>query len=107
MGVTLEADSQFPLTTPHLNSYALVIQSSPTDGRDVYASPPISRGLLIEVSPVLIFNKEEYAAHGRHTLLHSYTFVWKDKHSGEKAYGLSLGLGAVFATRFCPLCCHV
>ena len=43
----------------------------------------------IEISPVLLFTAQEYAEHGRHTVLDHYTFVWRD---GRMA--LALGLGA-------------
>lgn len=49
---------------------------------------PDSRGTLIEISPVLVFNKEEYIAYGRYTLLDSYTFIWNwndECRGGEKA----------------------
>lgn len=105
MRVGIDTSSKLPLTTPHLNLHGLSVQSSPTDGRGVYASSPISRGVVIEISPVLIFNKEEYTAHGRHTILDSYTFIWKDKRKGgEKSYALALGLGAISTIRSHLLC---
>ena len=52
------------------------------------------RGVLVEISPVLLFGRDEYMAHGRHTALESYTFVWRDGRRGEKAWALALGLGA-------------
>lgn len=86
--------NSYPVKTPHLNVHGLIIRSSASDGRGVYASKPIPRGTLIEISPVLLFNKEEYTSHGRHTLLDSYTFVWKDRlKGGQKSWALALGLG--------------
>ncbi|KAI6114114.1 hypothetical protein F5141DRAFT_986933, partial [Pisolithus sp. B1] len=52
------------------------------------ASRAISARTIIETSPVL-FAKDEYETHGRHTLLDHYTFKWRD---GRIA--LALGLGA-------------
>lgn len=77
MEVAIDKNSQFLLPAPHLNLNRLLFQSSLVDGCGVYAASPISRGIVIEISLVLhvIFNKEEYTAHGRHTLLHTYTFV--------------------------------
>lgn len=43
---------------------------------------------MIEVSPVLLFSKEEYEEHGKYTILDHYTFNWP---GGRMA--LSLGLG--------------
>ena len=50
---------------------------------------------MIEISPALLFNKEEYAEHGKHTILDHYTFKWPD---GRMA--LALGLGACRVTMF-------
>lgn len=54
------------------------------------ASRAIPARTIIEVSPVLLFAKDEYNAHGRHTLLDHYAFNWRD---GRMA--LPLGLGAL------------
>lgn len=43
---------------------------------------------MIEISPVLLFNKQEYDDHGKHTLLDHYTFSCKD---GRMALALGLG----------------
>ena len=43
---------------------------------------------LVDISPVLLFNATEYEAHGRHTVLDHYTFVWRD---GRMALALGLG----------------
>ncbi|KAF9513872.1 hypothetical protein BS47DRAFT_1285833, partial [Hydnum rufescens UP504] len=73
------------------------ILSSSQTGRGVYASRQLARGVLVEISPVLLFPREEYLAHGRHTALDSYTFVWRDKsHGGQKVWALALGLGSLF-----------
>ncbi|KAF8310830.1 protein methyltransferase [Clavulina sp. PMI_390] len=97
MGAPDSINTTFPSTTPHLNSYGLSIVSTPQDGRGVYANSPIPAGTLIEVSPVLIFHREEYTTHGQHTLLDSYTFIWRDQRKGgEKAWALALGLGSLF-----------
>ncbi|KAL1736663.1 hypothetical protein EV714DRAFT_198278 [Schizophyllum commune] len=80
-----------PQAPDHLNSTGCVIRYSPGKGRGVYAAREISSQTLLEISPVLLFDREEYAEHGRHTLLDHYTFVWKD---GRMA--LALGLGSLF-----------
>ncbi|EJD39952.1 hypothetical protein AURDEDRAFT_70649 [Auricularia subglabra TFB-10046 SS5] len=91
----------------------LAIRLSPTRGRGVYGtlapsapsapaptpcSPPprtatdaIEPNTVVERSPVLLFGRDEYETHGRHTLLDHYTFKWKD---GRMA--LALGLGSLF-----------
>lgn len=43
---------------------------------------------MIEVAPVLLFEKKEYEEHGRFTLLDHYTFTWRD---GRMALPLGLG----------------
>ena len=49
---------------------------------------------MIEISPVLLFSKQEYDDHGKHTLLDHYTFNWRD---GRMA--LALGLGTSYYPR--------
>ncbi|KAJ3505047.1 hypothetical protein NLJ89_g7617 [Agrocybe chaxingu] len=75
----------------HLNSTGCVIKSTPDKGRGVYAARLIPRSTVVEISPVLLFSKEEYENHGRHTVLDHYTFTWTD---GRMA--LALGLGSLF-----------
>ncbi|KAL0960622.1 hypothetical protein HGRIS_005653 [Hohenbuehelia grisea] len=75
----------------HLNSTGCCIKYIHGKGRGVFASRRIPAQTVIEISPVLFFSKEEYEAHGRHTVLDHYTFVWKD---GRMA--LALGLGSLF-----------
>ncbi|KAI1797052.1 hypothetical protein LXA43DRAFT_985739 [Ganoderma leucocontextum] len=75
----------------HLNSAGLRIEYADGKGRGVYACREIPAQTLIEISPVLLFPAAEYEAHGRHTMLDHYTFVWRD---GRMA--LALGLGSLF-----------
>ncbi|KAF8073797.1 hypothetical protein FPV67DRAFT_1606053 [Lyophyllum atratum] len=77
--------------TLHLNSTGCVIRHTDEKGRGVYASRAIPSQALIEISPVLFFSKEEYAEHGRFTVVDNYTFKWTD---GRMA--LALGLGSLF-----------
>jgi len=96
--------------TPHMNIHSLKIRVTPEKGRGVYgksrldplyhivgnfdthkpilASQDISRGTAVEISPVILFSREEYEAHGRFTILDHYTFVW-----GDGRMALPLGLG--------------
>ncbi|KAL4073156.1 hypothetical protein V8B97DRAFT_1869217 [Scleroderma yunnanense] len=66
-------------------------------GRGVFASRVIPAQTIIETSPVLLFTRDEYEAHGKHTLLDHYTFNWRD---GRMA--LALGLGSLFNHSECP-----
>ncbi|GLB38437.1 putative SET domain containing protein [Lyophyllum shimeji] len=75
----------------HLNTTGCLIRRTQEKGRGVYASRAIPAQTLIEISPVLFFSKEEYAEHGRFTVLDEYTFKWPD---GRMA--LALGLGSLF-----------
>ncbi|KAG9227349.1 hypothetical protein CCMSSC00406_0004112 [Pleurotus cornucopiae] len=54
------------------------------------ATRPLPAGTVLEISPVLLFTKDEYSNYGRHTILDHYTFKWKD---GRMA--LALGLGSL------------
>ncbi|PPQ89643.1 hypothetical protein CVT25_013830 [Psilocybe cyanescens] len=64
----------------HLNPVGCVIKSTTDRCRGVY-----------EVSPVLLFSKDEYEEHRKHTLLDHYTFIWT-----EGRVALALGLGSLF-----------
>lgn len=59
-------------------------------GTTVYtpATRIIPAQTVVDISPVLLFGKEEYAAHGKYTVLNQYTFVWK---GGQQALALGLG----------------
>ncbi|KAI0700012.1 hypothetical protein C8T65DRAFT_580637 [Cerioporus squamosus] len=94
-------DENFPATgsstsTPkapeHLNSTGLRVEYAEGKGRGVYASREIPAQTLVEVSPVLLFTAQEYADHGKHTVLDHYTFVWRD---GRMALALGLA-GSLF-----------
>lgn len=84
--------SLYPPSTPHLNPHGLRILTDPSSGRGVYASHPLSSGTTIEISPVLLFCKEEWESHGSKTILDCYTFKWG--RMGQMA--LALGLGSLF-----------
>ncbi|KAF5338980.1 hypothetical protein D9611_008777 [Ephemerocybe angulata] len=75
----------------HLNSSGCVIKVVPGRGRGLYAERFIPRGTLLEISPVLLFEKEEYENHGKYTVLDHYTFVWPGNRMA-----LALGLGSLF-----------
>ena len=81
--------------TPYINTFGLRICETRTAGRSVFASQPIESNTIIEISPVLLFNPEEYEAYGRHTILDSYTFVWERNTSGNT---MALALGPVSYT---------
>lgn len=79
-----------------MNQHGLVVLTSPTSGRGVYATRRLAAGLTVEISPVLVFPGEEYDAHGRHTQLDSYTFVWSKRAGGQSDMALALGMGSLF-----------
>ncbi|KAJ1935736.1 hypothetical protein GGF37_005879 [Kickxella alabastrina] len=69
----------------------LELRMHPQRGRGVFTRKAISSGTLVNISPVLVFGRTEYADHGRHTQLDHYTYCWKDS-----GYALALGLGSMF-----------
>ncbi|KAH9949884.1 hypothetical protein B0H21DRAFT_72779 [Amylocystis lapponica] len=75
----------------HLNSTGCRIRHSEGKGRGVFASRDMDAHVVIEISPVLLFTSAEYEAHGKHTILDHYTFVWRDGR-----FALALGLGSLF-----------
>jgi tRNA-specific adenosine deaminase 3 len=85
----------YPPTTPHLNIKNLcILDKQDGKGRGVYATQKMTRGTLLEVSPVLVLSKEEYARSGGvgETVLKDYVFTWERQ--GDMA--LALGLGRLF-----------
>lgn len=52
------------------------------------ATRGILPGTLIDVSPVLLFSKEDYDAYAKKTVIDDYAFVW-----GDGRMALVLGLG--------------
>ncbi|KAN0087432.1 hypothetical protein V8E55_006053 [Tylopilus felleus] len=83
--------TNLPFTATTLNPTQCHIKSVKGKGRGVFATKPIPPQTVIEISPVLLFSKQEYDDHGKHTLLDHYTFNWRD---GRMA--LALGLGSLF-----------
>ncbi|KZP31462.1 hypothetical protein FIBSPDRAFT_849425 [Athelia psychrophila] len=75
----------------HLNSAGLEIRLTQDKGRGVFATRHIPVETVIEISPALLFDKQVYHDHARHTILDDYTFRWPD---GGQA--LALGLGSLF-----------
>ncbi|KAJ7505404.1 cytidine deaminase-like protein [Mycena galericulata] len=73
----------------YLNNSACVIKHSPGKGRGVFAARAIASQNLVEISPVLLFNKEEYEKHGKFTILDEYTFKWTNGR-------MALALGSLF-----------
>ncbi|EJT98675.1 protein methyltransferase, partial [Dacryopinax primogenitus] len=75
---------------------SLQILSTPDKGRGLYAIRPIAQGTVVEISPVLLFTPEEWEAHGRHTVLDHYTFIWRIPGETRPFMALALGLGSIF-----------
>ncbi|KAF8133626.1 hypothetical protein EV363DRAFT_1566046 [Boletus edulis] len=96
MYVSLESTAMTGLpstatTTWVLNPTRCHLKTIQGKGRGVFATQTIPARTVIETSPVLLFSKQEYDDHGRHTLLDHYTFNSRD---GRMA--LALGLGSLF-----------
>ncbi|KZT53134.1 cytidine deaminase-like protein [Calocera cornea HHB12733] len=94
----MDAPTAFSSGAPmrHLNTLGLGIRTTPDKGRGVYATSPLARGTLIEVSPVLLFTPQEWEEHGRHTVLDHYTFIWRIPGQPKPSMALALGLGSMF-----------
>lgn len=54
---------------------SLFITASPGKGRGVFAGENLLKGILIEMSPVIVMNKKERELLDQ-TLLHDYIFLW-------------------------------
>ncbi|KAH8976302.1 hypothetical protein BDL97_01G207200, partial [Sphagnum fallax] len=91
------------LTLPVLPTSTLAILTHPTKGRCLHTTVPLPRGTLVDISPVLVFSKEEYNK-VEDGLLGSYTFGWKSVGDDGKVVrkgqmALALGMGDLFNPR--------
>ncbi|KAI9025792.1 hypothetical protein CLU79DRAFT_833604 [Phycomyces nitens] len=82
-------EDQNPVALPQ-HKLSLELRSHPERGRGVFATIPIVRNTVVDISPVLHFSHDEYSQHGKYTVLDHYTYRWKD------GYALALGLGSMF-----------
>ncbi|KAJ2450055.1 hypothetical protein GGF42_004588 [Coemansia sp. RSA 2424] len=85
-GAAAELDSIVAL--PALG--CLELRTHPLRGRGVFTRSAISKGILVHISPVLLFGHAEYSEHGKHTKLDHYTYCWRG------GFALALGLGSMF-----------
>lgn len=67
-------------------SKLLQVRESENRGRGVFALKKIKANTIIEISPVLVFNKKEGVI-AEKTLLYNYFFEWGDDHN-QRALGL-------------------
>ncbi|KAK5945030.1 hypothetical protein PMZ80_002233 [Knufia obscura] len=76
----------------------LLLVSNTPKGRGVFASQYISKGTILEVSPVLIFSPEEVEKHTAQTVLQHYTYYWPNPSNpkGPQTQAIALGLGSMF-----------
>lgn len=65
-------------------------------GRGVFASKLIQKGTIVDISPVLIFTKDEVEKHTSQTCLQHYTYYWPDPAGGAQTQAVALGLGSMF-----------
>jgi hypothetical protein len=66
---------------------SLFISGSPGRGRGVFTGEALSKGIVVEVSPVIVMSREERGMLDQ-TLLHDYIFIW-----GGNQEQCCLGLG--------------
>ncbi|KAI9797792.1 MAG: hypothetical protein M1833_005295 [Piccolia ochrophora] len=68
--------------------------------RGVFASSDIPRGVIIDVSPVLVLNPNEADNHLKHTQLYHYTYNWPFRDASSNlqcvTQAVVLGLGSMF-----------
>ncbi|KAJ9612063.1 hypothetical protein H2200_003658 [Cladophialophora chaetospira] len=96
---------------PLLRTAGLVVVMNTPKGRGVFATKEISRGTIVEISPVLIFTEDEVEKHTRHTTLQHYTYpysthqrvayfepesFWPSESGRSMTQALALGLGSMF-----------
>jgi uncharacterized protein len=70
----------------------LYIGESPNKGRGVFTSEPLSVGMVIENSPVIVMGSDEKILLDQ-TLLHDYIFFWGEN---ESACCVALGYVSIY-----------
>jgi tRNA-specific adenosine deaminase 3 len=80
---------------PCLPARSLVVRRTETAGRGVFAQVDLTVGTLVDISHVLLFPAEQYAAYGKFTELDNYTYVWQKTAKGP-IMALALGTGSLF-----------
>ncbi|GMH46826.1 hypothetical protein TrVE_jg9653 [Triparma verrucosa] len=74
-----------------MEPFAFEMRSNEISGRGLYATILIPAGTLIHTAPCLLFTKDSYTAHARHTVLEHYLFNCTN---GDRL--LALGYGSIF-----------
>lgn len=62
----------------------------------MFATQKISKGTLIDKSPVLVFDLNEVEKHTSQTCLQHYTYYWPNPKGGAQTQAMALGLGSMF-----------
>lgn len=96
-GAVIKPSEQNPETQSLARPDGLVLVSNTPKGRGVFASQFISKGTVVEVSPVLIFPSKE-VTHTSQTVLQHYTYYWPNPSNPRSAQtqAIALGLGSMF-----------
>ena len=79
------------------------MRESPGLGRGLFATNDIPSRTVVEISPVLVMDAENWEAHGKHTIMNHYAFVWRDG-KPRHSMALPLGLGGIFNHSSDPNC---
>lgn len=90
----------FTLQPARLGSHArnlLYVAESPGKGRGVFTDSPLSKGDIIEVCPVILFDDWEEAQHIDATPLSHFYYRWT-----EGVNALALGYGSLYNHSYCP-----
>ena len=94
LGSSTTSTPNYPDETPrHFHAGLKILNTPDAKGRGVFATENMSRGTLLEISPVLVVPPEQYSIPGQaavsQSVLKDYVFVWNRK----GAMALALGLG--------------
>jgi SET domain-containing protein len=75
---------------------AIYVKETQQYGRGIFAGQDIKAGELIEVSPVIIIQKEDWENYLKKTILYNYCFYWRED------LALALGYGSLFNHSYDP-----
>lgn len=87
-------NKMFDGTCGGIRNVPVELRESPGCGRGLFATEDIKSQTVVESSPVIVLPTSEWEAHGRHTIMNHYAFVWRD--SKPPSMALALGLGSIF-----------
>ncbi|MHC0037091.1 SET domain-containing protein [Pseudoneobacillus sp. C159] len=78
---------------------SIFVKDTEKYGQGIFAARPIKKGERFEISPVIIFSKEEWEKHLKETKLYNYVYYWRE---ASDYMAIALGYGSLFNHSYTP-----